>query len=223
MDIEMLSVAALRPYARNARRHPPEQIDRLVESMRRFGWVTPMLVDAGGEIIAGHGRLLAAQRLWQSGADLQNCPRDTVPALRVENLTPAQVRAYRIADNKIASMSSFDDDLLSGILRELTEGGFPASALGFNDDELALLIGDTTGLTSEPLESTTTGNNAGDAEGVLPSAAPPDPYGFITFSVLVRPEQKADVLARLERARARYGVGSVGEALVAACRNFAVQ
>src|SRR5262245_10249519 len=101
------------PYARNARVHSPEQIGQLAASIREFGFTNPVLIDADGGIIAGHGRVLAAQKLGL----------DTVPTIDVSYLTEAQRRAYVIADNKLALNASWDSELLAVELSELMEVG----------------------------------------------------------------------------------------------------
>ena len=90
--IEFVPISELRPYEKNPRTHSSEQVRKLVASMQEFGWTSPVLVDAEGEVIAGHGRLMAAEML----------ALERVPIIRLGHLTPAQARAYRIADNRLA-------------------------------------------------------------------------------------------------------------------------
>lgn len=92
LQIETLSTAALTPYARNARTHSPEQVRQIAASITEFGFTNPVLIDGEGGIIAGHGRVMAAQSLG-----LQQ-----VPCLRLAHLTEAQKRAYILADNQLA-------------------------------------------------------------------------------------------------------------------------
>ena len=103
LQIKYQPISDLIPYARNARKHPERQIMQLAGSIREFGFVNPVIVDADGSIVAGHGRVLAAQRLGLN----------EVPTLSVEHLTPQQVKAFRLADNRLAEVSEWDFELLA--------------------------------------------------------------------------------------------------------------
>jgi ParB-like chromosome segregation protein Spo0J len=207
-----LPVAEIVPFHGNARVHPQEQIDRLADSLRRFGFVAPVLLDAAGVIIAGHGRLRAAQMLWSCGVSIPRCPDGVVPVIYAADLTPSQVRAFRIADNKLGALSHFDDAALSATLRELTAGGFSASALGFSDDELRLL-------TAEPPADPEPGHP--DHPDSPPIAgAEVDPYSLLTFTCLATSVQRDAINGALERAQARTNAQSPGHALVELCRRY---
>lgn len=130
--IERRSVAALRRHPRNARTHPPEQIEQLVAAIRQFGWTNPLLVDEAGEVIAGHGRLDAAVVLGL----------EDVPVIVRAGLSEAEKTALRLADNKIALNSGWDQDLLAAELGALRDGGEIDTLLtGFDDDEVDKLLG----------------------------------------------------------------------------------
>ena len=103
LAIEYVPPASLAGYHRNARRHSKRQIAQIAESIRAFDFVSPLLVDKAGEIIAGHGRLAAARQLG----------RATVPVVRIEHLDEAQKRALRLADNKLAELAGWDETLLA--------------------------------------------------------------------------------------------------------------
>ena len=90
--IEMVPVSVLRPYARNARTHSQKQVSQIAHSIRRFGFTNPVLVSDDGEIVAGHGRVMAAKQLGMTD----------VPVLRLSHLTRDERRAYVLADNKLA-------------------------------------------------------------------------------------------------------------------------
>lgn len=211
MTLHSLPLSQIRPYPRNARLHPGDQLQRLGDSLRRFGFVAPVLVDAEDVLVAGHARLEAAKRIWAAGLTIPRAEAGIVPVVRLADLTPAQIRAYRIADNKLAQLSHFDDALLSETLRVLTSAGFGAAALGFSDDELALLTGTTQDDNATPVLDP-------DAP-VLP--ADMDPYSLIQFSCIVGTDQKQPILDALYAGMNRYGVSSIGEALVATCRRYA--
>lgn len=138
-SLAWLPVEELYPSARNARTHSDEQVEQIAESMRRWGWTIPVLIDEAGELIAGHGRLLAAQRLGLS----------QVPAMVAEGWSEEQKRAYRIADNRLAENAGWDTELLTVELRELDELEFDVGLLGFSGEEISELLG-TAGSTGMP-------------------------------------------------------------------------
>ena len=126
----------LKPRARNPRIHSVRQIKQIAASIEEFGFVNPVLVDGSDGIIAGHGRVEAAKRLGM---------RD-IPTVRVDHLTPAQVRAYVIADNKLAENAGWDRKLLAIELQELSvELNFDVSVTGFEAGEVDLLISELSG------------------------------------------------------------------------------
>jgi ParB-like chromosome segregation protein Spo0J len=128
--IESIPTADLIPYARNSRTHSDEQVAQIMASIREFGFCNPVLIDATGTIIAGHGRVMAATRM----------KLETVPCLRLTHLTDAQRRAYVIADNRIALSSGWDSELLANELSDLHADEFDMALLGFDVDELAKLL-----------------------------------------------------------------------------------
>jgi DNA modification methylase len=127
--VERRNVASLVPYARNARTHSEAQISAIAASIREWGWTVPVLVDEADGIIAGHGRILAAQKLGIS----------EVPVMVASGWTEAQKRAYVIADNKLALNAGWDDELLKLELGNLRSLDFDLSLTGFSTDELATL------------------------------------------------------------------------------------
>jgi len=122
--VTMQPVEDLIPYDKNPRTHSPTQIERIAASITEFGFTNPILVDEDLNVIAGHGRLMAAQAL----------ELDVVPTIKLGRLTEAQRRAYVIADNQIALNSGWDDDLLQSELNELANAGFDLSVLGWGDN-----------------------------------------------------------------------------------------
>ena len=114
------------PYARNSRTHNEEQIAQIVASIKEFGFTNPILIGDDDVIIAGHGRLMAAQRLGMT----------EVPVIRLPHLTETQRRALVIADNKIALNAGWDEEMLHLEMEELSELYFDLNLLGFNPDEL---------------------------------------------------------------------------------------
>jgi len=131
--IEYRAIASLKPYGKNARTHSKSQVAKIARSMREFGWTLPVLVDAHGEVIAGHGRLLAAAELGLS----------EVPVIMLDALTPAQVKAYRLADNRLALDADWDEALLGEELLDLQNLGFDLDYTGFEPSEIMGLTGQT--------------------------------------------------------------------------------
>jgi len=129
-QIEHLLVSSLIPYARNSRTHSDEQITQIAASIREFGFTNPVLIDSNGTIIAGHGRVMAAKKVGLA----------EVPCLRLGHLSPSQIRAYVIADNKLALNAGWDDEMLKAELLTLQEEGFNTDLTGFSDDELNALL-----------------------------------------------------------------------------------
>jgi DNA modification methylase len=140
MKVENWPITKPIPYSRNPRRNEGA-IAKVAGSLKEFGWRQPIVVDTEGVIIAGHTRLLAAQKLGLS----------QVPVHIATDLSPQQIKAYRLADNRVAQEAEWDMDLLKLELSELDEEGFSLDLTGFNEDELEALLAEGTedGLTDE--------------------------------------------------------------------------
>jgi DNA modification methylase len=124
--IERVNVSALTAFSGNPRTHSDTQLDQIAASIREFGWTNPILVDAKGTIIAGHGRLAAATRLGL----------DQVPVIRLGHLSDAQRKALVIADNQLALNAGWDEVALSNLVRELDSEKFELDLLGFDSADL---------------------------------------------------------------------------------------
>lgn len=129
-QLETIQIDALIPYARNSRTHSDAQVAQIASSIKEFGFTNPVLIDGGGGIIAGHGRVLAARKLGMS----------EVPCIRLEHLTDAQKRAYVIADNRLALNSGWDTEMLKVEFADLQELGFDLELTGFDLDEIKELL-----------------------------------------------------------------------------------
>ena len=135
LRVEYRKVETLIPFARNPRTHSDAQVAKIAASIVEFGWTSPVLVDGSQGIIAGHGRLAAARKLGLA----------EVPVIELSHLTPAQKRAYVIADNRLALDAGWDEEMLALELAELSEAGYDLDLMGFDADELAdLLAGEET-------------------------------------------------------------------------------
>ncbi|ANK79882.1 MAG: DNA methylase [Rhizobiales bacterium NRL2] len=150
--IETWPLDRLKPYAQNAKTHGDDQVAKIAASIAEFGWTVPVLVAEDGEVIAGHGRILAATQLGLTEA----------PVIVLGHLTEAQRRAYRIADNKLTEMGGWDEALLSAELRDLLAEDFDLSLIGIADGELDRLLAET-------------GADDGSAGGGQPPVVVPEP------------------------------------------------
>lgn len=110
MNITWLNIDQVKPYEKNAKKHPDEQVKWIANSLQRFGWKQPLVIDKDGVVVVGHGRLLAAKQIGM----------DTVPCIYADDLTEEEIKAYRLADNK-TNESEWDDELLELELDELEE------------------------------------------------------------------------------------------------------
>src|SRR5713101_1465619 len=128
--IELWPIDRLIPYARNARTHSDEQVAQVAASIREFGFNAPILVDSAAGIIAGHARLLAAQRLKLT----------EVPVVVLDHLNENQKRAYILVDNRSAENAGWDDELLRLELATLRDEQINLDLLGFDEDELTRLL-----------------------------------------------------------------------------------
>ena len=139
--VERVSRDELIPYSNNPKEHPEEQVNKIASSIKNYGWDQPIVVDGDGEIIKGHGRLQAAEKLGL----------DEVPVIWREDLSDAEAKAARIADNKTAE-SPWDDDLLATELEVLDE--FDDIELGFDDGEIDDLLDDYNDSDTQELDET---------------------------------------------------------------------
>ena len=126
LGVEYVDINLIKPFEKNPRTHTKEQVQQIVTSMMKFGWVNPILVDENYEIIAGHGRLLAGKELGYQ----------KVPIAQLKHLTKDEKLALLIADNKISDNAGWDEELLQKALEELHDGKFELEALGFSNKEL---------------------------------------------------------------------------------------
>src|SRR5439155_23341909 len=125
-------VGELVAYVGNARTHSQAQVREIAASIREFGFNNPVLIDGKGQIIAGHGRILAAELLELT----------EVPTIELPHLTPAQKRAYIVADNQIALNAGWDPELLALELQALAAQEIDLGLLGFSHQELQRWLGD---------------------------------------------------------------------------------
>lgn len=132
LHIEYLSLSSLKPNAKNPRKHSKKQIAQIAKSIAQFGFIAPVLVDRENRVIAGHGRILAAQELGIA----------ELPIIRLEHLSEAEAKAYMIADNKLTENAAWDEHLLAGLFAELEslEIDFSLDITGFDVPEIDRML-----------------------------------------------------------------------------------
>jgi ParB-like chromosome segregation protein Spo0J len=196
-SVERWPLSRLIPYARNARTHSPEQVKQIAASMREWGWTIPVLADETGNIIAGHGRVEAAELNGY----------DSAPVMVARGWSEAKKRAYTIADNKLALNAAWNEELLGLELFDLKKLGVEMDLIGFDDDELARLLREAT-------------------EAVLPILPDGDraPFQQITFTL--HDSQVEVIRAAVDVAKANGGAesqvneNSNGNGLAAVCQSY---
>ena len=129
LEVAYIATADVIPYANNPRTHSDQQVAQVAASIKEFGFNNPILLDEHNGIIAGHGRLAAAQKLGMS----------LVPTITLEGLTEAQKKAYVIADNKLTENGGWDTDVLALEVERLRELEFDIDVLALDDDLLAAI------------------------------------------------------------------------------------
>ncbi|PVZ86720.1 nuclease [Serratia sp. S1B] len=145
LEIAYKPLDSLITYARNARTHSDQQVDQLVNSIEEFGWTNPVLIDETGEIIAGHGRVMAAEILVMA----------EVPCIVLSGLNEQQKQAYRLADNKLPLNAGWDVELLKLEISDLLDSGFDIGLAGFTDTEVDTLLADVSEISFEREEDST--------------------------------------------------------------------
>jgi hypothetical protein len=221
--LEMWPLERLRPYARNARVHSERQVASIAASIREFGFTAPILVDSDDGILAGHGRLLAAELLGLA----------EVPVVVLDHLDEKQRRAYLLADNKLAEGATWDQELLA---KELAAIDLDPRLLGFDEDELQRLHDGLELLVLEEMSGggSSNANERVEPEAGRPGAAPPEPEDDGTdattesggveerhvFSVNLRWDDREAVLGAVRMAKERWGLEGMPEALATLCREW---
>jgi ParB family chromosome partitioning protein len=195
-QVEELPTADLIPYARNAKKHDEAQVAKIAGSIREFGFNNPVLIDGKNGIIAGHGRVMASQKLGL----------EQVPCIRLDHLSETQKRAYILADNRLAEIGGgWDMEALKIELKELADADIDLEALGFGEDF------------TEAFEVEETG---------MPELAEGDKQPFQQMTFTVHDEQVEEVKAALAKAKAEgHGESAVnensnGNALAWICQSF---
>ncbi|OUS03999.1 DNA methylase [Rhodobacterales bacterium 52_120_T64] len=181
-EIETWPLKRLHAYANNAKMHGTDQIAKIAASMAKFGWTVPCMVADDGELIAGHGRVLAATLLGLT----------EVPVIRLGHLDEAERRAYRIADNKLTEMGEWDDALLREEIAGLLAEDFDLSLLGIADEDLDALLRDP-----DELDGATEGEDDIPETPVAPVSVSGDIWQMGSHRLICGDSTSADVVGRL--------------------------
>ncbi|OUS07833.1 DNA methylase [Rhodobacterales bacterium 52_120_T64] len=181
-EIETWPIDRLHVYAKNAKMHGSDQVAKIAASMAKFGWTVPCMVADDGELIAGHGRVLAATLLGLT----------EVPVIRLGHLDDAERRAYRIADNKLTEMGEWDDALLREEIAGLLAEDFDLSLLGIADEDLDALLRDP-----DEMDGDTEGEDDIPDTPVVPVSVSGDIWQMGSHRLICGDSTSADVIGRL--------------------------
>jgi DNA modification methylase len=185
-QIELWPIERLRPYARNARLHSDHQVAVLAANMVKFGWTMPCLISDDGELIAGHGRIMAATQLGLS----------KIPVLRLSHLDEDHRRALRLSDNSVADLAEWDELNLGLEIIDLQALGFDTDLLGFSSDYLDNLLRAAQGI-DEANSSSTEGEDDIPVPPVTPVSVAGDLWQLGSHRLICGDSTSADVVGRL--------------------------
>jgi ParB-like chromosome segregation protein Spo0J len=228
------NVEELVPYANNARRH--DNLKELEANIRRFGFLDPIGVDGAGTIVWGHGRLLAAK----------NVGLETVPVIELPaHLSAEEIRAVRLAHNKLTETSGWMEDILAQELRELADLGQAIDLLGWDDSELEKLTREMSKAIEQQTRELTQDDDEEDDEddeeekpakvvelgdpkpAAGPEASPADapqplPPGerYVEFSLVLREAERDELVEKIKAISSELGVDDDGAALLHVVRNW---
>ncbi|MFA9261773.1 MAG: ParB/Srx family N-terminal domain-containing protein [Undibacterium sp.] len=209
--IEIWELDKIKPYERNAKKHPKEQVEKLAASIREFGYNQPIVVDADGIIIAGHGRRLAAIVLG----------RKVVPVICRRDLTKNQADALRLSDNRVAS-TEYDMSEIEAELRRLNDSEFDISSIGFDENEINFSLADLGAMDDEVFVgdigaavTTQQEENARASEVTDDIAAPvSDAFGFKRVTI-AQSRMIRELMSKIEKQTGKTGVEALIEILSA--------
>lgn len=150
-EVAIVAIESLVEHPRNARTHSAEQVAEIVASIQTFGWTNPILAEISGDgvIAAGHGRRLAALKIYEAGGSIhlpggRGIPRGTVPVIDCSGWSEAERRAYVLADNKLALNAGWDEGLLKLEIGAIREDGIAPALVGFSADEVDKMFASST-------------------------------------------------------------------------------
>jgi len=199
-------VADIIPYDRNPKIHPDSQIEQLANSIREWGWTIPILIDEENMVIAGHGRLFAAQKLEM----------EDVPCLVVSGWSDEQKKAYVIADNKLAETSEWDSDFYFSELKAINEAGFNLDLIGVSGEDIQIFNFNA----SESDEEFGFDFNPDVDPTSLDEDSPrkKTDEGYVEFAVVMQEENKRRLVNRLNEIKSEHSVDGNEDALMILAR-----
>ena len=207
MQIENRTLSNIKPYKNNPRRSV-KTIAKIVTSIKEFGFKQPLVLDKEGVIIVGHSRYLAAKELGL----------ETVPCVIAKELTPQQIRAYRIADNRIAQDGEWDTDLLAIELSEINNSDFDFTKTGFTQAELESLILDPISGTQSLTSITEDSQRVQDPEFYEASVSAHTDEEYVNLNFTMRHIDRKLVFSKLNNIKDKMKLLTASDALVNLCK-----
>ena len=207
MQIENRTLSNIKPYKNNPRRSV-KTIAKIVTSIKEFGFKQPLVLDKEGVIIVGHSRYLAAKELGL----------ETVPCVIAKELTPQQIRAYRIADNRIAQDGEWDTDLLAIELSEINKSDFDFTKTGFTQAELESLILDPISGTQSLTSITEDSQKVQDPEFYEASVSAHTDEEYVNLNFTMRHIDRKLVFSKLNDIKDKMKLLTASDALVNLCK-----
>jgi ParB-like chromosome segregation protein Spo0J len=204
LKIEYRSTKDLIPYVNNSRTHDENQVLQIASSIKEFGFTNPILVDGDKGVIAGHGRLQAAKLL----------NIDSVPVIELQHLTPAQKKAYVIADNKLALNAGWDIELLHLEMDGLREFNYDLSLTGFSEDDLTRLSNDVDLIRMRDMADHSDGSSTSDGESSRHKEE------LFPFSVMIDHDQRETIFQALRKAKQDHDLENSSQAIWAICKEY---
>lgn len=219
IQIQYRKTDALTAYVGNARNHSDAQVEEIARSIDEFGFYAPIIIDESDEVIAGHGRLLAAKSRGM----------EKVPVVKLSHLSDRQKKAMRLADNKIAQKSTWDFAKLSEELSLLAETDFELSLTGFDEQELDALLKNDASVLPDSWTSQLLPTQTGEGERTAPQEttgqlvevkprATDDEYS--TFEIVMLHSNKVELVDKLSQIRSDKGFDKLEDALMECIRNY---
>lgn len=209
---ELVPLSKVRASADNPRLHSVDQVDAIAAMVREVGFLVPVLLDRGGTIIAGAGRREVCIRLGMK----------SLPSVRAAHLSEAQVRALMVADNKLASMSTWSAPLLGKALAGIAEDFGSVEIAGFSDEELRRISDDLARVSLAPTSRSggDEEDDGGPGQGIDRAHDDDDEDSDVPFQVLITAAEREEVYAALRKVKARDKVSQSGAALLTIIREW---
>ena len=195
------SVQELIPYERNPKIHSEQQISQIAESIREWGWTVPVVIDDKGNLLAGHGRLYAAESLGIT----------EVPCVVAADWTEEQKKAYIIADNKVQENSSWDFSLLSAEIQNLSDQGFNLDKLGLSETDISFL-GNLS--PDEEFKFDYTPPEISESNSTVSDGPSKTTEGYVEFAVVLEEADKKRLMDEINQVKSDHQIESTADALM---------